>query len=178
MGAVTAVMWTVATASPVLAHGDHDAHALARDIKAGPYVVSLWQVYPDTGDSMEPRLIVMVDGGAATDPVTDVSVAVDSSPMEVTPSTTTADGWETSQGVVKGDVIAVTISDGSDAWRLEPVVVGETATSLLPMQWLIYISSALTAVTAVWVAARTARAWRRPSRSGETTRPSPQEGVA
>jgi len=171
-----AAVGTVSLAAPVLAHGDHDAHALARDITAGPYLVSLWQVYPDTGDAMEPRLIVMVDAGGAAAPVTDVAVTVGSTEMGVTPSTTTANGWETDGGVVAGDVITVTLSDGTDAWRLDPVVVGQAAASMLPMPLLIYVSSALTAVTALWVVSRTFRAWRRPTLSTDLARHPTQGG--
>lgn len=173
--------WTLAVgaalASPALAHGDMDAHPLARDMRAGPYTVSLWHVYPDTADAMDPHLIVMVDGGVDAAPVTDVAVEVGSSPLAVTPSTTTANGWETDRGVVKGDIVSVVISDGTQGWRLDPIVVGQTTTSMLPMQLLIYISSALTAVTALWVASRTFRAWRRPPQAA-STQPSPQEGLA
>jgi hypothetical protein len=172
--ALVVVAWMLALASPALAHGDMDAHPLARDLRAGPYIVSLWQVYPDSG--MDPHLIVMVDPGASGAPVTDVSVAVDSSPKTVVRSTTNAKGWEAAGGVVKGDVVSIAFTDGTQVWRLDPIVVGQMTTSLLPMQPLIYISSALTAVTALWVASRTFRAWRRPLRS--TARPSPQEGLA
>ena len=169
MGVIVAAAWTVAMASPALAHGDHDARPLARDLEVGPYVVSLWQVFPDAGGAMTPHLIVMVDGGAAAPTVAEVVVDVDSSPMAVTPSTTTASAWETTEGVAEGDVVSVTISDGTHAWRLDPLVVSQTATSMLPMQLLIYVSSALTAVTAIWVAARTVRAWRRPTLPAEST---------
>jgi hypothetical protein len=174
--ALVVVGWMLALASPALAHGDMDAHPLARDMRAGPYSVSLWHVYPDTADAMDPHLIVMIDRVAAAAPVTEVAVEVDSSPLAVHPSTSTGNGWETDRGVVKGDVVAITISDGTQGWRLDPIVVGQMATSMFPMQLLIYISSALTAVTALWVASRTFRAWRRPVRSAD--RPSPQEGLA
>ncbi len=65
MGAFVAAIWTLALATPVLAHGDHDARPLARNLEAGPYSVSLWQVYPDFGAAMTPHLIVMFDGQAA-----------------------------------------------------------------------------------------------------------------
>ncbi len=165
----------LALASPALAHGDMDAHPLARDMRAGPYTVSLWQVYPDTAGAMDPHLIVMAHGSVDAAPVTDVAVEVGSSRLAVTPSTT-ANGWEADGNVVKGDIVSITISDGTQGWRLDPIVVGQTTTSMLPMQVLIYISSALTAVTALWVASRTFRAWRRPPQSA--THPSPQEGLA
>ena len=82
--------------------------------------------------------------------------------MEVRPSTTTPNGWETTEGVAEGDVVTVTISDGTQAWALDPVVVPPPPTSMLPMEELIYVSIVLTAGTAIWAAGRTTRAWRRP----------------
>ena len=162
MGAATATAALAVLAGPVAAHGDHDARPLARHVAAGPYSISLWQVYPDVGAAMTPHLIVMFDDGAV--PATaDVRVAMNSEPMEVVPSTTTANGWETTEGVAEGDVLTVTISDGSQAWDLDPVVVPPPPTSMLPMQELIYTSIALTIGTALWVAGRTTRAWRRPA---------------
>jgi hypothetical protein len=163
VGALLAASSTVALAAPVLAHGDHDARPLARGLEAGPYVISLWQVYPDMGDAMTPHLIVMFDGAAAAPPAADVDVAVNAKPMEVRPSTTTANGLETAEGLAEGDVVTVTVSDGSQAWALDPVVVPPPPTSMLPMPELIYTSIFLTLVTAVWVAGRTARTWRRPA---------------
>ena len=153
----------VALAAPALAHGDHDARPLARQLEAGPYIVSLWQVYPDAGDAMTPHMIVMFDGAAAAPPAADVIVVVNSKPMAVRPSTTTSNGVETTEGVAEGDVVAVTITDGAQAWALDPVVVPPPPTSMLPMPELIYTSIFLTLVTAVWVAGRTARTWRRPA---------------
>src|SRR5262245_40310255 len=89
-------------AAPVLAHGDHDARPLARGLAAGPHVISLWQVYPDMGSSMTPHLIVMFDGVAAAPADAMVGVDVDAQPVEVHPSTTTANGWETMVGVAEG----------------------------------------------------------------------------
>jgi len=149
-------------AAPVLAHGDHDARPLARQLEAGPYRVSLWQVYPDVGTAMTPHLIVMFEPGAPVPPTATVTVAVDSAPMAVRPSMTTANAWETTEGLGEGDVVAVTVSDGTQAWDLGPVVVPPPPTSMIPMQELIYASIALTAGTAWWVALRAARAWRRP----------------
>jgi hypothetical protein len=163
MGAATATAALATLAGPVLAHGDHDARPLARHLEAGPYIVSLWQVYPDVGAAMTPHLIVMFDDGAAIPAAANVIVVVNESPMEVQPSTTTANGWETIEGVAEGDVLTVTVSDGSQSWDLDPVVVPPAPTSMLPMQELIYTSIALTLGTAVWVAGRTARAWRRPA---------------
>ena len=160
-GAFAATTLMVALASPVWAHGDHDARPLARHLEAGPYIISLWQVYPDVGAAMTPHLIVMFDGEAAALPAPDVTVTVNSTPMEVRPSITTSNGWETADGIAEGDVVEVTISDGAEAWALDPVVVPPAPTSMLPMQELIYLSIFLTAGTACWVAARTARAWRR-----------------
>ena len=163
MGAIAAVASTVALAAPVVAHGDHDARPLARHLEAGPYIVSLWQVYPDAGAAMTPHLIVMLDGGPAASTVADVIVTVNSTPMEVRPSTTTAYGWETTDGIAEGDLVRVTISDGTQAWDLDPVVVPPAPTSMLPMRELIFASIIFTAGTAWWVAGRTARAWRRPA---------------
>ncbi|HET7831078.1 MAG TPA: hypothetical protein VFL03_16110, partial [Candidatus Limnocylindrales bacterium] len=78
------------------------------------------------------------------------------------PSTTTANAWETTMGLEKDDVVAVTLSDGTQSWDLSEVVVPPPPTAWLPMQELIYVSIALTAGTAWWVAKRTTRAWRRP----------------
>ena len=65
LGAAVAM---TALVSPVLAHGDHDARPIARDLAAGPYRISLWQVYPDAGDAMTPHLIVLFDGLKAAPP--------------------------------------------------------------------------------------------------------------
>ena len=153
----------MALASPALAHGDHDARPLARNLAAGPYIISLWQVYPDFGAAMTPHLIVMFDGVSAAPPAAEVVVAVNSTPMEVHPSTTTRNGWETTDGLAEGDVVTVTISDGTQAWDLGPVVVPPSPVSMLPMPELIYASIFLTVCTAWWVAGRTARAWRKPA---------------
>ncbi len=165
-GAFVAAVVTLALASPVLAHGDHDARPLARGLTAGPYSISLWQVYPDAGTAMTPHLIVLFDGSAA--PTTaGVSVALNATPMEVRPSATTANGWETTDGVAEGDTVSVTITDGGQAWDLAPVVVPAAPSSMIPMEELIYASIVLTAGTAWWMAGRTVRAWRRPAlRSG------------
>jgi hypothetical protein len=160
--AVVAAIWTMALATPASAHGDHDARPLARHLEAGPFLVSLWQVYPDAGTAMTPHLIVVFDSGPAPGRA-DVRVAVDSTPMDVLPSTTTPAAWETTAGLSEGDVVAVTVSDGGQTWDLDPVIVPPPPTSLIPMQELIYVSIFLTAGTALWVAGRTARAWRRPA---------------
>ena len=149
-------------AAPVSAHGDHDARPLARQLDAGPFTLSLWQVYPDAGDAMTPHLIVMFDGGTAP-AEGGVSVDVNAAPVAVQPSTTTSNAWETTQGVAEGDVVTVTVSDGQQTWALDPVVVPPPTTSMLPMQELIYVSIFLTLGTAWWVIGRTARAWRRPA---------------
>jgi hypothetical protein len=65
--------------------------------------------------------------------------------------------------VTEGDVLTVTVSDGTQAWALDPVVVPPPPTSMLPMSELIYASIFLTFATAIWMARRTARAWRRPA---------------
>jgi hypothetical protein len=163
VGAVVAAAWSVMSAAVVSAHGDHDARVLARDLEAGPHRISLWQVYPDVGDAMTPHLIVMFDGVPAAPADINVRVVVDSTPMDVRPSTTTPNGWETTDGVAEGDVVSVAISDGTGAWALDPVVVPPPPTSMIPMTELIYVSIFLTAATAVWVARRTTRAWRRPT---------------
>jgi len=150
-------------ATPAFAHGDHDARPLARDLVAGPHIISLWQVYPDVGDSMTPHLIVMFDNAAATSPASAVTVVVNAMPMETRPSATTANGWETTHGLAEGDTVTVTISNGNQAWDLDPVVVPPPPTSMLPMQELIYVSIFLTLGTGLWLAGRTARAWRRPT---------------
>ena len=160
-GALVAVASALALAAPVAAHGDHDARPLAGQVPAGPYSVSLWQVYPDAGDAMTPHLIVMVDGG--TQAPAEILVSVNATPAQVMPSTTTRNGWETMQGLATGDVVEVTVSDGAQAWELAPVVVPPPQTAMLPMQELIYASIVLTAATAVWVARRTTRVWRRPT---------------
>jgi hypothetical protein len=162
-GAFTAAIWSVALATPALAHGDHDARPLARNVAAGPYTISLWQVYPDFGAAMTPHLIVMFDGEASAPATAGVTVAVNAKPMQIGPSTTTRNGWETTDGIAEGDKVAVTITEGSQAWDLAPVVVPPPPTSMIPMPELIYTSIFLTFGTAVWVAGRTARAWRRPA---------------
>lgn len=162
MGAIAAAAWTMALAAPASAHGDHDARPLARELPAGPHVISLWQVYPDVGAGIYPHLIVLFDG-VASRPTAAVDVTVGSTQMVVHPSTTTANGWETMEGVAEGDVVTVTISEGGETWHLDPVVVPAPLTSMLPMQELIYASIFLTLATALWLAGRTARVWRRPT---------------
>jgi hypothetical protein len=163
LGAFAAALLTLGLATPVLAHGDHDARPLARDLEAGPHRISLWQVYPDASTAMTPHVIVMFDGEASTPPAGDVAVAVNSIPMTLQPSTTTANGLETTEGVFEGDVLTVAISDGTQTWALDPVIVPPPPTSMLPMPELIYTSMFLTFATACWMARRTARAWRRPA---------------
>ena len=162
-GGFIAAVLTMALVTPVAAHGDHDARPIARHLAAGPYIVSLWQVYPDTGVAMKPHLIVMFDDRASAPSEADVTAAVNSMPMEIRPSATTANGWETMDGITEGDLVSVSISDGSQAWDLEPVVVPPTSVSMLPMDELLYSSIFLTLVTAVWLARRAARAWRTPA---------------
>jgi hypothetical protein len=159
LGFVAAALAISAGASPVLAHGDHDARPIARDLAAGPYRISLWQVYPDAGDTMTPHLIVLFDGLQAA-PSATVRVAVNGTPIAAHPSTTTSNGWETMRGLEAYDVVMVTIVEGSQAWSLDPVVVPQAPASAIPMRELIYLSMALTAVAAVWLAGRTARTWR------------------
>ena len=160
--AVVASAWTVMFAAPALAHGDHDARPLARGVAAGPYAISLWQVYPDAGSTMRPLLIVMFDGLAAPPPGVTVRVTVDGTPSEVHPSTTTGNGFETVGGVAEGDVVVVTVADAGSTWELAPVVVPPPPTSLLPMEELLYGAIFLTIGTAWWMVGRAGRAWRRP----------------
>jgi hypothetical protein len=152
----------LALASPALAHGDHDARPLLRGAEAGPYVVSLWQVYPDVGSALTPRLIIMVDGTDSSALVSGVDVEVNSVSTGTIPSPTSPGGWETIDGITPGDVIGVTISDGSGTWPLEPVIVPPAPTAMLPMKQMIAVSIFLATATAWWIAGRTARAWRRP----------------
>ncbi len=163
VGAAGAAISVLALAGPALAHGDHDARPLARGLEAGPYIISLWQVYPDAGAAMTPHLIVMFEGGAGAPAEAHVVVTVNTTPMDVRPSATTANGWETADGIAEGDVVTVAISDGEQAWDLAPVVVPPPPTSMIPMPELIYTSIFLTAGTALWAAKRTGRAWRRPA---------------
>jgi hypothetical protein len=149
-------------AAPVAAHGDHDARPLARDREAGPYRVSLWQVYPEAGSTLTPHLIVMLDGLAALPAGVGIEASAAGVPLEIHPSATTPNAWESVEGLAEGAAVVVSLSDGGGSWALDPVVVPSAATSMLPMQELIYVSIALTAGTAWWAATRTARAWRRP----------------
>ena len=162
-GALAAAVWTVGLATPALAHGDHDARALARDLEAGPYRISLWQVYPDAGDAMAPHLIVVFDGRGAVPAGATISVAVNASPMPVVRSATTPNGWETLAGVADYDAVMVTISEGGQTWGLDPVVVAPAPATLLPMRELLWTAIGLTAAAAIWMLGRTARAWRRPA---------------
>jgi hypothetical protein len=162
VAAVVAAASLLVLAGPVAAHGDHDARPVARNLVAGPYTISLWPVYPDAGSAMTPHLIVMFDGLAAVPPEARVAVSVNGWPTEVRPSTTTANGLETAEGLDEGDVVTVTISAGDGVDSTDPVVVPPPPTSMLPMEELIYGSIFLTIGTAWWIAGRTARAWRRP----------------
>jgi hypothetical protein len=150
--------------SPVSAHGDHDARPLARSLAAGPYTISVWQVYPDSATAMTPHLIVMFDGVRVWPKTVDVHVTVNGRSLDVVPSTTTANGLETMEGVAEGDSIRIGLSEGAAAWDLDAIVVPPPATSVLPMEELLYWSIFLTIGTAWWVVRRTARAWRRPIR--------------
>lgn len=148
-------------AVPAMAHGDHDARPLLRKAEAGPYLVSLWQVYPDVGSAMLPHLIVTFDvapDGSAPVP----SVEVGEETLHVMPSTTTPGAWETMVGLETDDLLSVTISDPDGSWTLPTVRVPPPLTSLLPMRALIMISIFLATAVAWWAAGRTARAWRRP----------------
>ncbi len=161
------VALTAVIALTALAHGDHDARPLLRGAEAGPYDVSLWQVYPDVGSSMTPHLIVMFDdmpSGANTE----VSVRIGDDDVDVVPSMTTPGAWETVIGLKSGDLVTVTVGDGGESWALPTILVPEALTSVLPMKLLIAISIFLATAVAWWAAGRTARAWRRPLRLDET----------
>jgi hypothetical protein len=162
LGTFAATLALALFATPALAHGDHDARPIARDLAAGPYRISLWQVYPDAGDAMTPHLIVLFDGLAAA-PAATVTVAVNAVPTPVHPSSTTPNGWETMQGLEAYDVVMVTIAERDQTWALDAVVVPPAPMSVLPMRELLSVSIAMTALAAAWVASRTARTWRRPS---------------
>jgi len=160
LAAAIALVSVMAQATPAWAHGDHDARPLARHVQAGPYTLSLWQVYPDVGAEMRPRLIVMLDEGAIPSEVS-VNVYVNSVLSDIAPSATTRNGWETTGGIGEGDEIEVSISDGLQTWELEPVIVPPAPTAMLPMRELIAISVFFAAGVAWWVAGRTTRTWRR-----------------
>lgn len=155
-----AIAWLMAIAGPVWAHGDHDARPLFRSVEAGPYTVSLWQVYPDTGMAMVPHLIVTFEGVAPESPR--VRIQVGSTEMEVIASMTTPGAWETTVGVEADDLITVTITDPEGSWAIPTIVVPAPLTSVLPMRALIMVSIFLATAVAWWAAGRTARAWRRP----------------
>jgi hypothetical protein len=163
LGVPAMLLLGLALATPVLAHGDHDARPIARGLRAGPYSISIWQVYPDGGMTMAQHLIVMFDGLPATPAAARVDLVVNGERQEVFPSTTTRNGLETSEGVDVFDVIALTVADEAGAWNLDPLIVQPPPTSVLPMTELVYLSIALTAATALWVARRAARAWRQPA---------------
>ena len=146
-----------------LAHGDHDARPLVRQVPAGPYTISLWQVYADSATAMKPHLIVMFDGLGAVPPGVAVRVEVNGRSLAVGRSNTTANGFETAEGLDTGDVVAVSVVDTGGSWELDPLVVPPPATSLLPIEELLYGSIFLTIGVAWWVVRRTARAWRRPA---------------
>ncbi len=174
-GALAAAAWMVVVATPVLAHGEADARALARNLAAGPYTISLWQVDGDSTTTMTPHLIVMFDGVM---PATGVSVAVNSAPIEVHPSTTTANGWETTQGVAEGDQVSVTISDGGRIWQFDPVVVPPPPAPIPLMKEVILALILVTARVLWWAARRSARVWRQPAiRPSEYVATSLSEGV-
>ena len=185
LGATAAALLTLALATPVLAHGDHDARPLARDLAAGHAPHLAVAGLPGRRQGDDPRtLIVMFDGEAGTPPAKDVDVAVNSTPMAVQPSTTTANGLETTEGVTEGDVLTVSVSDGTQAGRSIRCDVPPPPTSMLPMPELIYSAIFLTFATAWWMARRTARVWRRPvaraterpQRPERPERPPPKEG--
>lgn len=169
VASTTVVTLTVLMALPALAHGDHDARPLVRGAAAGPYDVSLWQVYPDVGSAMTPHLIVVLDEApSSTDP--EISVLIGEDVVDVVPSMTTPGAWETVVGLESEDLVTVTVGDDSGSWVLPTIVVPEPLTSVLPMRLLIAISIFLATAVAWWAAGRTTRAWRRPLRLDETVR--------
>jgi hypothetical protein len=161
-GAIAALVATIAIATPVLAHGDHDAQPLGRGLTSGPFTISLWQLSVDNGTVVTPHVIVMFDNGTSTR-ATAVTVAVNSQPMDARPSATTPNGWETMQGVTEGEQLAVTVSDGSTTWAFDPVVVPPPPGSGLPIKEVVIASMLLTLRVIWWVVARTARVWRNPA---------------
>jgi hypothetical protein len=147
----------VVLAAPVLGHGEADARAVVRGVAAGPHRVSIWQVDGDATSAVPPHLIVMFDGDA---PRTGVTLAVNGAPVELQFSTTTANGWETSQGIAVGDQVAVTITDGAQVWTVGPVVVPPPPTFPLPMKEIVLASILITIRAAWWAAMRTRKVWR------------------
>ena len=120
LGAFAAATSMVVLASPVLAHGDHDAQPLARHLAAGPFIISLWQIYADAGVTMTPHLIVMFDEGAADIPA---GRRHRDGELQADGSAAVADDVKrmgNHEGVVERDVVTVTISDGSRAWDARP----------------------------------------------------------
>jgi hypothetical protein len=162
--ALAAVAASLTLVTPVLAHGDADARALARDLKAGPYVISLWQVWLDAGPLIGPHLIVMFDGGPDVSTVANVGVSVNESPLTVVRSTTTRLGWETTQGVAEGETVGISVSNGTQTWKAQPVLVTPPPTAMLPMRELIIAGIIFTIGSVCWLIGRTARAWRKPAR--------------
>jgi hypothetical protein len=159
---VSAVLSVMALSSPVLAHGGDDAQAVARNLPAGPYNISLWQVDAPSGATYAPHVIVMFDGGAPA-PMSGVVVYANGSAMDTYRSTTTPNSWETTQGVVEGEALSVSISDGVTVRQVGPVVVPAPPTSMLPMREVVLAFILLTAATLWWMAARAARGRRRPA---------------
>lgn len=148
---------------PAQGHEDHDARPLARGIAVGPYTISLWHVYPDAGETIEPVLIVVFDDLSTAPAAATVGVTVNGRAIEVRRSPTTANGWETTAGVAASDVVAVTILEGGASWASAPVTVPAATTSVLPMRELVYASALLTGIVALWGASRVTRTWRRPA---------------
>ena len=152
----------VTMAQPALAHGDHDARPLVRNVPVGPYTISLWQVYPENGSSMTPHLIVMFDDGPAAAAEARVDVTVNGAPVHTMPSATTRNGWETMDGTTTKDVVRVAISNGDTTWTMDALTIPPPPMSVLPVQEVLWASIFLTAATIVWLARRATRAWRRP----------------
>jgi hypothetical protein len=156
---VLAASWSVVLAAPALAHGEADARPVVRNVSAGPYSVSLWQVDGDAASGIPPHLIVMFDGAM---PTTGVAVTVNATPLEAHLSATTPNAWETSQGVAIGDQVAVTISEAAQVWTVGPVVVPTPPTFALPMKEIVLASILITIRAAWWAAMRTRKVWRGP----------------
>ena len=162
-GALAAVAMAVTMAGPVLAHGDHDARPLVRNVSVGPYTISLWQVYADSATAMTPHLIVMFDDGPAAAAEARVEVSVNGAPVHTMPSATTRNGWETMDGTSTNDVVQVAITKGDASWTMDPLTIPPPPMSVLPVQELLWASIFLTFATIVWLGRRATRAWRRPA---------------
>jgi hypothetical protein len=160
-------MSALVLATPAQAHGQHDALLIARDLAAGPYVISLWQISTDAGTSVTPHVIVMFDEAAAAAPADGVVVSVNGTPVDTYRSMATANAWETVQGVAEGDRVGVSISAGDQHWTFGPAAVPPPQSTGLPMKEIVIGSFLLTLRVASWGAARAIRRWRQPMASAD-----------